>query len=51
MSSYLYLKIIGADGITGDKMPLDPLSGEGSLPDDYIGDIETWIINGAPLDE
>ena len=50
MSSYLFLKIIGADGITGDKITLDP-SAARRLPDDYISDIETWIVNGAPLDE
>ena len=50
-NSYLYMKITGADGIDGDKMPLDPLSGEGSLPQDYIDDIATWILNGAPEDE
>ena len=50
-NSYLYMKITGADGIEGDKMPIDPLSGEGSLPQDYIDDIATWIQNGAPENE
>lgn len=50
-NSYLYMKITGAEGIEGESMPIDPLSGEGSLPQDSIDDIYTWIFNGAVLDE
>ncbi len=44
--SYLYLKIIGAAGIRGGRMPLgrDPLS------DAQIDLIRQWIEEGAPED-
>jgi len=45
-SSYLYLKITGAQGIDGDRMPqaLSP------LPDAQIRLIRDWIRRGAPND-
>lgn len=49
--SYLYLKLIGDDRIQGMQMPYNPLTGEGSLSQAEISDIETWIINGAIEDE
>ncbi|MCX4246268.1 c-type cytochrome domain-containing protein [Paraliomyxa miuraensis] len=50
-NSYLYLKLIGDDRITGLQMPYNPLTGEGSLSQAELSDIETWIINGAVEDE
>ncbi len=50
-SSYLFLKITGDDSITGNPMPYNPLTGEGTLTQAEIADIETWIINGAVEDE
>ncbi|MCA9705992.1 MAG: hypothetical protein KDK70_09115 [Myxococcales bacterium] len=47
LRSYLYLKLIGDDSILGQQMPYNPLTGEGSLSQAEISDIETWIINGA----
>jgi hypothetical protein len=49
--SYLYLKLIGDDRIQGLQMPYNPLTGEGSLTQAEISDIETWIFNGAVEDE
>jgi hypothetical protein len=49
--SYLYLKLTGDDRIQGLQMPYNPLTGEGSLTQAEISDIETWIINGAVEDE
>jgi hypothetical protein len=49
--SYLFLKLTGDDRITGLQMPYNPLTGEGSLSQAEISDIETWIINGAIEDE
>jgi hypothetical protein len=49
--SYLFLKLIGDDRIEGLQMPYNPLTGEGSLTQAEISDIETWIINGAIEDE
>ncbi len=51
MSSYLYLKLIGDDSIQGQQMPYNPLTGEGSLSQAELSDIETWIFNGAVEDE
>jgi hypothetical protein len=45
--SYLWLKLTGDDSITGDPMPVDPLMGTRTLSEAEMGDIETWIINGA----
>ncbi|MEX1368858.1 MAG: hypothetical protein AB1Z98_37365 [Nannocystaceae bacterium] len=50
-NSYLYLKLIGDDRISGLKMPYNPLTGEGSLGQAELADIETWIVNGAIEDE
>ena len=49
--SYLYLKLTGDDRIQGLQMPYNPLTGEGSLSQAEISDIETWIINGGVEDE
>jgi hypothetical protein len=49
--SYLFLKLIGDERIQGLQMPYNPLTGEGSLSQAEISDIETWIINGAVEDE
>ena len=46
-ASYLYLKLIGDDSIMGNPMPYNPLTGEGTLGEAEIGDILTWIQNGA----
>lgn len=48
MQSYLWLKLTADDGIVGDPMPLGPL-GDGfrRLSEAELGDIETWIVNGA----
>jgi hypothetical protein len=50
-ASYLYMKLIGADGITGNIMPFNPLTGEGRLTEAELGDILTWISNGAVEDQ
>jgi hypothetical protein len=42
-SSYLYVKITGADGITGDQMPAIG----GPLSQGEINLIQTWIDEGA----
>jgi hypothetical protein len=49
--SYLYLKLIGDDQIIGNPMPYNPLTGEGRLTEAELGDILTWITNGAVEDE
>jgi len=49
--SYLYLKLIGDDSITGNPMPYNPLTGTGSLTEAEIADILTWISNGAVENE
>ena len=51
MNSYLFLKLIGDDTIIGNPMPYNPLTGEGTLTQAEISDIETWIINGAVENE
>ncbi len=51
MQSYLWLKLIDDDEITGLPMPFNPLTGEGRLTEAELGDIETWITNGAIRDE
>ena len=50
-SSYLYLKLIGDERIEGRQMPYNPLTGEGSLSQAELADIETWITQGAVEDE
>jgi hypothetical protein len=49
--SYLYLKLTGDDRIIGNAMPYNPLTGEGRLTQAEIGDILTWISNGAVEDQ
>lgn len=49
--SYLYLKLIGDDAITGNPMPYNPLTGDGTLGEAEIADILTWITNGAVENE
>lgn len=44
--SYLYLKITGASGITGSRMP----QGQLPLSDGEIAQIGNWIENGAPAE-
>ncbi len=46
-NSYLWLKLIGDEAIEGDPMPVDPLNGTRTLTEAELGDIETWIVNGA----
>ncbi len=46
-TSYLWLKLNGAEGILGLGMPIDPLAGVRKLSDGALADIETWILNGA----
>lgn len=46
-NSYLYLKLIGDERIEGRQMPYNPLTGDGSLSQAELSDIETWIGNGA----
>jgi hypothetical protein len=50
-ASYLYQKLVGADGIVGNVMPYNPLTGEGRLSEAELGDILTWISNGAVEDQ
>ena len=49
--SYLWLKLINDASIEGYPMPYNPLTGEGSLREGELGDIQTWITNGAIRDE
>lgn len=49
--SYLYMKLVGADEIVGNVMPYNPLTGEGRLTEAELGDILTWISNGAVEDQ
>lgn len=51
MQSYMWLKLIGDDSIVGDPMPVDPLDGSRTLTEAELGDIETWIVNGATENE
>lgn len=50
-ASYLWLKIIGDDSITGRPMPIDPLNGDRSLREAELDDIRSWITNGAVENE
>lgn len=45
--SYLWLKVAGDGSISGSRMPIDPVSGAGRLPDAALTDLETWITAGA----
>jgi hypothetical protein len=49
--SYLWWKLTGHRGIVGQKMPFNPLTGEGELRPSELADIETWILNGAKREE
>lgn len=48
--SYLYLKLVGDGSITGDRMPLDPVSGGSYLPEEDLAAVQTWITAGALQD-
>lgn len=50
-TSYLYMKLVDADGIVGSVMPYNPLTGAGRLSEAELGDILTWISNGAVEDQ
>jgi ribosomal protein S16 len=50
-NSYLWHKIAGDPDIVGLPMPYNPLTGEGSLTQAELGDIQTWIANGAQKDQ
>lgn len=45
--SYLWLKLVGDGSITGDRMPVDPVTGNGELPAADLEAIQTWITAGA----
>ena len=47
-NSYLWLKLIGDESIDGQRMPIDPIAGSGSLELDELEDIRVWIEAGAP---
>lgn len=51
MRSYLWLKLIGDESITGKGMPIDPLNGDRKLRDAELNDIKAWIENGAVENE
>jgi hypothetical protein len=51
MQSYLFLKLIGDESIVGNPMPYNPLTGEGTLTDGEISDIQMWIEAGAVENE
>jgi hypothetical protein len=48
--SYLWRKLTG-DMITGARMPLNPLTGQGRLSDAELADIKAWIDAGAVEDQ
>jgi hypothetical protein len=48
--SYIWRKLTG-DMITGARMPLNPLTGQGRLTDAELADIKTWIEAGAVEDQ
>lgn len=50
-NSYLWLKLTADDSIIGAPMPVDPLNGSRTLTEAELGDIETWIVNGATENE
>lgn len=45
-NSYIYMKIIEADGIFGSRMP----RGRAPLSDDQVAALRQWIERGAPND-
>lgn len=47
LRSYLWLKLIADPSITGQGMPIDPLSGTRELDSQELADIRTWIEEGA----
>jgi hypothetical protein len=49
--SYLWWKLTAHEGIVGQRMPYNPLTGEGELKPSELSDIETWIMNGAKSEE
>ncbi len=49
--SYLWWKLTKHEGIVGQRMPYNPLTGEGELKPSELSDIETWILNGAKREE
>lgn len=49
-ASYLWLKLTDHEDITGYPMPYNPLTGEGKLREGELGDIQTWLVNGAIKD-
>jgi hypothetical protein len=49
--SYLWVKLTGAEGLLGLEMPLDATNMPRRLEDGALGDIETWINNGALAEE
>ncbi len=46
-TSYLWLKLAGDGSILGSRMPVDPLDGDRTLPEDQLESIQTWILAGA----
>ena len=50
-NSYLWRKIARVGEYVGQAMPIDPLEGERQLTEAELGDIETWIVNGAVENE
>jgi hypothetical protein len=48
--SYLWRKLTG-EMITGARMPLNPLTGQGRLSDPELADIKAWIEAGAVEDQ
>lgn len=45
--SYLFLKVTGDESIVGQRMPINPLTGMGSLKQQELADLQTWIEEGA----
>ncbi|HZA51685.1 MAG TPA: hypothetical protein VE549_13155 [Myxococcaceae bacterium] len=48
--SYLWLKLSGDGSILGSRMPINPQTGGGQLPQDALDAIQTWIVAGALQD-
>lgn len=45
--SYVWLELVVGGGVLGVRMPIDPVGGAGSLSEEELADLETWIIAGA----
>jgi hypothetical protein len=45
--SYLWRKLSGDGTISGTRMPVNPINGNASLPEDQLNDISAWISYGA----